>query len=62
MQSLGADIVKFAVMPQCERDVLTLLDATLTMKEEHSDTPVITMSMSPPASSAVSAVSSSAPA
>ena len=46
MQSLGADIVKFAVMPQCERDVLTLLDATLTMKEEHSDTPVITMSMS----------------
>ena len=39
MQSLGADIVKFAVMPQCERDVLTLLDATLTMKEEHSDTP-----------------------
>ena len=47
MQSLGADIVKFAVMPQCERDVLTLLDATLTMKEEHSDTPVITMSMSP---------------
>ena len=61
MQSLGADIVKFAVMPQCERDVLTLLDATLTMKEEHSDTPVITMSMSHRAS-AVSAVSSSAPA
>ena len=45
MQSLGADIVKFAVMPQCERDVLTLLDATLTMKEDHDDTPVITMSM-----------------
>ena len=47
MQSLGADIVKFAVMPQCDRDVLTLLDATLTMKEEHNETPVITMSMSP---------------
>ena len=47
MQSLGADIVKFAVMPQCERDVLTLLDATMTMKEEHNETPVITMSMSP---------------
>ena len=44
---LGADIVKFAVMPQCDRDVLTLLDATMTMKEEHNETPVITMSMSP---------------
>lgn len=45
MQSLGADIAKFAVMPTCERDVLTLLSATLTMKEMHPDTPVITMSM-----------------
>ena len=45
MQELGADIVKYAVMPTCERDVLTLLDATLTMKEEHPNTPVITMSM-----------------
>lgn len=45
MQQLGADVVKFAVMPQTERDVLTLLDATLTMKESHPDTPVITMSM-----------------
>lgn len=45
MQELGADIVKYAVMPQNERDVLTLLDATLTMKEEHDDTPVLTMSM-----------------
>lgn len=45
MQELGCDIAKFAVMPQCERDVLTLLDATLTMKEEHTKTPVITMSM-----------------
>lgn len=45
MQALGADVAKFAVMPQNERDVLTLLDATLTMKEEHNDTPVITMSM-----------------
>ncbi len=47
MQSLGADIVKFAVTPQNERDVLTLLDASLTMKEEHDDTPIITMSMGP---------------
>lgn len=45
MQDLGCDIAKFAVMPQSERDVLTLLDATLTMKEEHDETPVITMSM-----------------
>lgn len=45
MQKLGADIAKFAVTPQSARDVLTLLDATLTMKEEHGDTPVITMSM-----------------
>lgn len=45
MQKLGADVAKFAVMPQSERDVLTLLDATLTMKEEHNETPVITMSM-----------------
>lgn len=47
MQELGADIAKFAGMPQKERDVLTLLDATLTMKEEHPKLPVITMSMSP---------------
>lgn len=45
MQELGADLAKYAVMPQCEQDVLTLLDATVTMKTEHSDTPVITMSM-----------------
>lgn len=46
MQQTGADIVKFAAMPQCERDVLKLMDATLIMKEEHNDTPVISMSMS----------------
>lgn len=45
MQKLGADVVKFAVMPTCERDVLTLLSAAVTMKEHHNDTPVITMSM-----------------
>ncbi len=45
MQQMGADIVKFAVTPQSSRDVLTLLDATLTMIEEHNSTPVITMSM-----------------
>lgn len=45
MQALGADIVKCAVMPQSARDVMTLLDASLTMKEQHPDTPLITMSM-----------------
>lgn len=45
MQASGADIVKLAVMPQSPSDVLTLLDATLTMKEAHGGTPVITMSM-----------------
>lgn len=45
MQELEADIVKIAVMPKSERDVLTLLDATLTMKELHKSTPVVTMAM-----------------
>lgn len=45
MQVLGADIAKCAVMPQSARDVMTLLDATLTMREQHPDTPVITMAM-----------------
>ena len=46
MQELGADISKAAVMPVCERDVLTLLDTTLAMKEQYADRPYITMSMS----------------
>ena len=45
MQELGLDITKIAVMPQKERDVLTLLDATLAMKESYADRPFITMSM-----------------
>lgn len=45
MQKLGADIAKYAVMPNCEHDVLTLLSASITMKKQHRDTPVITMSM-----------------
>lgn len=45
MQELDMDIPKIAVMPQKERDVLTLLDAALTMKEEYADRPFITMSM-----------------
>lgn len=45
MQDLEADIVKLAVMPQSDRDVLALLDATLVMKELHNETPVVTMAM-----------------
>ncbi|WP_087973877.1 type I 3-dehydroquinate dehydratase [Oceanobacillus rekensis] len=45
-QELGGDIPKIAVMPTCPKDVLTLMDATRIMKEEHADRPIITMSMS----------------
>lgn len=45
MQELGADIPKIAVMPNCPKDVLTLLEATSEMKENYSTTPFITMSM-----------------
>lgn len=45
MQELEADIAKMAVMPKSARDVLTLLDATLAMKELHDETPVVTMAM-----------------
>ncbi len=45
MQELGADICKIATMPHSAADVLTLLDATRTMAEEHPERPLITMSM-----------------
>lgn len=45
MQELGADLPKIAVMPQSPQDVLTLLSATLTMKEKYATRPIITMSM-----------------
>lgn len=44
-QELGGDLPKIAVMPQSTADVLTLLDATHTMKEQYADRPIITMSM-----------------
>lgn len=46
MQEMGADISKIAVMPQSERDVLTLLAATEEMTRKYADRPLITMSMS----------------
>ncbi|MEX0500782.1 type I 3-dehydroquinate dehydratase [Raoultella terrigena] len=45
MQELGADLPKIAVMPQSPQDVLTLLSATLAMKEKHATGPIVTMSM-----------------
>lgn len=45
MQEFGCDIAKFAVTPHSARDVLTLLDATVTMQEEHGRTPIVTMAM-----------------
>ena len=45
MQELGADIPKIAVMPNNSQNVITLIDATNTMKEKYSDRPFITVSM-----------------
>lgn len=45
-QEYGADIAKIAVMPNNEKDVLTLLGATLEAKKEHVSIPLITMAMS----------------
>lgn len=47
MQELGADILKIAVMPTTKEDVLTLLSATSETMEQHTDRPLITMSMGP---------------
>lgn len=45
MQEYGADIPKIAVMPRSVDDVITLMDATNTMKTQFADRPLITMSM-----------------
>jgi 3-dehydroquinate dehydratase-1 len=45
MQRMGADIAKLAVMPRTPGDVLALLAATTEMRQCHSTTPVVTMSM-----------------
>ncbi|EML6499041.1 type I 3-dehydroquinate dehydratase [Clostridioides difficile] len=46
MQELSADLPKIAVMPQNEKDVLVLLEATNEMFKIYADRPIITMSMS----------------
>lgn len=45
MQQVGADLPKVAVMPHDNTDVLTLLAATIEMKNKYFDTPIITISM-----------------
>jgi 3-dehydroquinate dehydratase-1 len=46
MQSLGADILKIAVMPKQLKDVLTLLEATVVMHEQYANCPLVTIAMS----------------
>ncbi|MGJ8517041.1 type I 3-dehydroquinate dehydratase [Carnimonas bestiolae] len=43
----AADVVKLAVMPHSNDDVLALLGATSTFKQRHPEQPLITMSMGP---------------
>jgi 3-dehydroquinate dehydratase I len=45
MQDRGADVCKIAVMPHDAGDVLTLLDATWTMRSRYADRPLVTMAM-----------------
>lgn len=45
MESQGVDLPKVAVMPESERDVITLLSATVRYYETGGRKPVITMSM-----------------
>lgn len=45
MHDGGADIVKLAVMPNAEEDVLSLLFVTDEFRKAHKNTPIITMSM-----------------
>lgn len=45
MKEQGADVAKLAVMPENRCDVLKLLAATVRVKEQFQEYPVITMSM-----------------
>lgn len=45
MESMGADIPKIAVMPNDRKDVIKLMEASLSAKEKLGGRPVITMSM-----------------
>lgn len=46
MQELGGDILKIAVMPLDKKDVLTLLEATVILSEQHPERPIVTIAMS----------------
>lgn len=46
-QDMGSDISKIAVMPQCRKDVLALLEASVEMKETYAVRPILTISMGP---------------
>lgn len=46
MQEMGADILKIAVMPQSQKDVITLLASTEEMSTNYAEKPIVTMSMS----------------
>lgn len=46
MQELGGNLPKIAVMPQSEKDVITLISATEEFNREYADRPFITISMS----------------
>lgn len=45
MQQSGADVLKIAVMPQCEEDVLALMSAARQMHEIFANRPLTAMSM-----------------
>lgn len=45
MEALGGDMVKLAVMPHSEEDVLALLEACALMRDSETDVPVIAVSM-----------------
>ncbi len=45
MQDMEGDIIKIAVMPQSKQDVLTLMEATITMTNQYARVPVVTMAM-----------------
>lgn len=45
MKKLGADVAKLAVMPEQKTDVLRLLEATVQVREQEPEYPLITMAM-----------------
>jgi len=45
MQNLGVDLSKIAVMPETKKDVITLLEASLRIKEEVADRPFVIIGM-----------------